>query len=88
MKKRGPAARLSGLDMLAEVDWFLEFGVHPWLIGQELGRSIESILASAKHYDRPDIRDAFAAAAQAERERIAFEEHPRYINQRNLRRAA
>ncbi|MFF1633946.1 hypothetical protein [Leifsonia sp. NPDC058248] len=70
--------------MLDEVQWFLDQSVHPALIAQELGRTIASIQKAAKDYERPEIRKAFADAAQAERDRLAIQAHPRHINQANL----
>lgn len=61
--------RLTGAELLDEVEWLLEGGVHPLMICQMLGKNIDAIVATATRYDRVEIRRPFATLRAQERHR-------------------
>lgn len=63
---------MSGPEVLAEVDWLFGGGVSPRLAAQTLNRTIGSLEALARNYDRADLAATFSALNSADtRERKA-----------------
>jgi hypothetical protein len=56
--------RMSADEVLAEVDWFLAFDVHPALIAQELRRTPSAIEKMARKYGRRDLSSVFLPVAK------------------------
>lgn len=65
VKKR----RLTGVELLAEVRWLLDGGVHPLMVCTVLGKSLDAVEITARRYGQADIARVFAAASFAERTR-------------------
>lgn len=62
-------ARLTGREMLDEVHWLLDGGVHPLMVVQVLGKSAQAIEKAARTYGDRRIVAAFNWPAQDERQR-------------------
>lgn len=56
--------RLSGTELLDEVEWLLDGSMHPLLVAQELHRSVASIEKAARDHGRRDIASHFWAYLQ------------------------
>ncbi len=52
--------RMTGAEILAEVDWLLEGGVHPAMVAQVVGRGLHSIDRLARRHGRDDIAQLFS----------------------------
>lgn len=61
--------RLTGAELLDEVQWLLEGDVHPLMICQVLGKNGHAIEATARRYGRVEVRRVFATVSKQERER-------------------
>jgi hypothetical protein len=53
------ATRMTADEVLAEVDWLLNSGLHPDHIAKQIGRSLVAIETMARHHNRPDISRIF-----------------------------
>ena len=56
--------KMTGREVLAEVQWLLDGGVHPELIAQQLGRSVEAINRMARRHRQLEIARVFNQAAR------------------------
>lgn len=63
--------KLVARELLDEVNWLLDGGVHPLLIAQTLGKSCQSIDRAARVHGDQRIARLFAYPAQQERDRNA-----------------
>jgi hypothetical protein len=52
--------RMKGPEVVEEVLWLLDAGVHPLMVAQVLGRSMTSIQKLGRRYDVPVLRTRFA----------------------------
>lgn len=55
-ERRKPMSRA---EVLVEVEWLLDGGVHPLLIAQTLGRSVGAIEKAARDLGNARVREAF-----------------------------
>lgn len=55
--------RMTGLEVLTEVQWLLEANLHPLFIARQLNRKPESIATLARRYSMPGLAATFAQAA-------------------------
>jgi hypothetical protein len=63
--------RLTGPEIVEEVEWLLSFHRDPSLIAQELGRSCDSIYKIGVRWGSDRIREAYSALGkEAYRERV------------------
>lgn len=63
--------RLTGVELLDEVQWLLEGGVHPLMICQMLGKKLDAIRATATRYGRVEIARLFATVKSQEQRRMS-----------------
>lgn len=61
--------RLTGVELLEEVQWLLDGGVHPLMVCQVLDKKVDAIIATATRYDRVDLRKPFANVRSQEKVR-------------------
>ena len=61
--------RLTGPELLTEVNWLLDGGVHPLLVVQTLGKSAMAIDRAARTYGDQRVARLFTYPAQQERAR-------------------
>lgn len=61
--------RLSGVELLDEVQWLLDGGVHPLMVCTVLGKSLEAVTVTARRYGRGEVARVFGAVRSAERDR-------------------
>jgi hypothetical protein len=55
--------RMTGLEVLSEVQWLLEANLHPLFIARQLNRKPDSIATLARRYAMPELAATFAQAA-------------------------
>ena len=60
--------RMSAVEVLDEVEWLLDGGVHPLMVCQVMNRKANSIEKAAARLGRDRVRVAFSAVAKQERE--------------------
>ena len=60
-------SRMKPAELLAEVEWLLDGGVHPLMVCQVMGRSAGSIEKAAYRHGRADIGSAFGRVQKLER---------------------
>jgi hypothetical protein len=51
--------RLTGADLLVEVNWLLDFGVHPLMICQVVGKRCAAIEVTGRRYSDARVVSAF-----------------------------
>jgi hypothetical protein len=51
--------RMTGEEVLAEVEWLLDAGVHPLLIAQELHRTLSALEVMARRHGNDRIRTVY-----------------------------
>jgi hypothetical protein len=51
--------KMSRAEVIVEVEWMLDFGMHPEFICQQIGRSVQSITQMAHRAKNERIRAAF-----------------------------
>jgi hypothetical protein len=56
-------APMTGTEVLDEVEWLLDGGMHPTVIAQQLGRKVGSIHKLAWQHGRDRVREAFTQSA-------------------------
>ena len=61
-------SRLTGSELLAEVEWLLDGGVHPLMVCQVLGRSAGSVEKAAYRLGRADVGRRFSSSQKLERD--------------------
>ncbi len=59
--------RMTGAEILAEVDWLLEGGVHPAMVAQVLNREVGTLEMMARRHGRKDLALVFAREYARER---------------------
>lgn len=61
-----PEPRMTGKEVLAEFEWFLDAGVHPLLILDTLHRSAGSVDMLARRWHNQRVRESLYAARNEE----------------------
>lgn len=51
--------RMKGFELVEEIEWLLDGGVHPLMICTQLGRSAEALERVARTHGRPDLARKF-----------------------------
>ena len=63
-------ARLTTSDLLDEVEWLMNGGMHPFLIAEALGTTIYAVEMKARRSGRTEVRQEFSHAMASERNRL------------------
>lgn len=68
-ERRSPKSepRMIGAELLAEVDWLLDGGVHPLMVAEELKRTPSLLEVTARRHGRPDLVAIFSPFAHSVR---------------------
>jgi len=59
--------RLKGVELLDEVEWLLDGGVHPELVLQELGTTAARVESTARRHGRPHLSAVYMRVRAQER---------------------
>lgn len=54
-----PPPPMTGAELVAEIEWLLEFDVHPAMICQQLGRTPAALEKRCRDRERPDLAAVF-----------------------------
>jgi len=63
-------ARLTTSELLDEVEWLMDGGMHPLHIAKALGTTITAVEMKARRSGRSVVQQAFLTAAGSERHRL------------------
>jgi len=63
-------AHLTTSDLLDEVEWLMNGGMHPFLIAEALGTTIYAVEMKARRSGRTEVRQAFTKVMNSERHRM------------------
>lgn len=61
--------RLTGVDLLDEVQWLLDGGMHPLMVCPVLGKSLSAVAATAVRLGDVEIARLFSTVRKQERDR-------------------
>lgn len=64
-------SRMTGAELLEEVEWLLDGGVHPLMVAQMLGRTVSGIDRTARRLGNKRVSQVFTRWHSAERLRKA-----------------
>lgn len=57
-------ARLSGAELIEEVEWLLSFGMHPLLICRTLNTTVDAVSKKLRYHGRNDLSRSFYPFSQ------------------------